>query len=76
VEPAWAAKTAPENVVLQGNMDPQFVVAGGQAMLDEADRLLAAFANRPYIFNLGHGLVPETPPDNVARLVDHIRGGR
>ena len=73
LDPAWAAATVPQDVVVQGNMDPQFVVAGGVAMLEEADRLLSAFGSRPYIFNLGHGLVPDTPPENVARLVEHIR---
>jgi uroporphyrinogen decarboxylase len=73
LDPAWARQAVPASVVLQGNMDPQFVVAGGAAMRAEADRILQAFVGRPHIFNLGHGLVPETPPENVAELVAHIR---
>ena len=75
VDPVWAIENVPQSVVLQGNMDPQFVVAGGAAMREEAGRLLAAFSKRPYIFNLGHGLVPETPPEHVAELVSLLRGG-
>jgi uroporphyrinogen decarboxylase len=73
LDPAWAAQAVPAGVVLQGNMDPQFVVAGGPAMRAEADRILAVLAGRPHIFNLGHGLVPETPPEHVGELVAHIR---
>jgi uroporphyrinogen decarboxylase len=73
IDPAWAVQAVPPSVVLQGNMDPQFVVAGGPAMLAEADRILQAFEGRPHIFNLGHGLVPETPPEHVDELVAHIR---
>ena len=75
VDPAWAVENVPQGVVLQGNMDPQFVVAGGAAMREEARRLSAAFGKRPYIFNLGHGLVPETPPEHVAELVGLVRSG-
>jgi uroporphyrinogen decarboxylase len=73
LDPAWAVQAVPSTVVLQGNLDPQFVVAGGAPMLAEADRILDAFEGRPHIFNLGHGLVPETPPEHVGELVAHIR---
>ena len=48
---------------------------GGSAMLSSADRILEAFANRPHIFNLGHGIGQHTPPEHVATLVDHVRKG-
>lgn len=59
---------------LQGNIDPMLVVAGGQAMVDEATRMLDVMAGHPFIFNLGHGFVPETPISHVERLCETIRG--
>ena len=57
-------------------MDPRLVIAGGDAMLHEADRILNAFKDGPHVFNLGHGFVPETPPENVEALVNHIKAFR
>ncbi len=68
----WAAKNIPDQFVLQGNLDPLLVVAGGDAMLEEATAILHAMNERPFIFNLGHGFVPETPPENVQILSDLI----
>jgi len=60
-------------LALQGNLDPIALLAGG-ASLDEAiDRVLADFAGRPHIFNLGHGILPDTPIENVERLVQRVR---
>jgi uroporphyrinogen decarboxylase len=61
---------------LQGNLDPMALAVGGQAMLEEADLILTAMAGRPFVFNLGHGVLPETDPEQVKRLVDHVRQGR
>ncbi|MEZ5773439.1 MAG: uroporphyrinogen decarboxylase [Hyphomicrobiaceae bacterium] len=58
---------------LQGNLDPLLLVSGGEALDRRIDQILAAMAGRPFIFNLGHGIVPETPPDHVARLVALVR---
>ncbi len=71
-----AASQVPAHVALQGNLDPMALVAGGDALQREANAILAAAraANRPYIFNLGHGIVPQTPPDHVAALRDLVRG--
>lgn len=69
------ARLSPHAVV-QGGLDPMLVVAGGRRMEDEARRLRETFRGVPYIFNLGHGLTPDTPPDHVARLVDIVREGR
>ena len=63
-----------ENVVVQGNLDPLLLVAGGEYMDDRVDEILDLMAGRPFIFNLGHGIVPQTPPENVARLVARVRG--
>ena len=59
--------------VVQGNLDPQLLVAGGPALDARVRELVEALGDKPYIFNLGHGIVPETPPENVARLVDVLR---
>jgi uroporphyrinogen decarboxylase len=71
----WACRAIPKTVVLQGNLDPLSVVAGGDAMINAVDAILSETAKRPFIFNLGHGLVPETPPDHVAQVVARIRQG-
>lgn len=73
VEAHWAADNLGDDIVLQGNLDPSVLVAGGLALDQEADRLLREFAPFPHIFNLGHGIVPETPPENVAHLAEIIR---
>ncbi|MCR4282525.1 MAG: uroporphyrinogen decarboxylase, partial [Bauldia sp.] len=62
-----------ERVAVQGNLDPAKLVAGGDEMDRAIDRILAALASRRLIFNLGHGIVPETPVANVARLVKRVR---
>lgn len=74
MDPVMAAKLVPDTVALQGNLDPLAVVAGGHAMKAEVEPLLAAMRGRPFIFNLGHGLVPQTPPEHVAELVALVRG--
>ena len=70
---AWARDNLDSNCVLQGNLDPLAVVAGGDRLEVEVKHILATMAGRAFIFNLGHGLIPETPPENVARVVEIIR---
>jgi uroporphyrinogen decarboxylase len=60
--------------VVQGNLDPLLLVTGGQALDRRVAEIQAALAHSPFIFNLGHGIVPATPPENVARLVGLVRG--
>jgi len=74
VEPKAALRALPERLALQGNLDPLALVAGGPRLDAEIDRVLAGFALRAHIFNLGHGILPETPVENVARLVARARG--
>ena len=69
----WACRALGKSTALQGNLDPAILVAGGEALEHEAHRILNAFAATAHVFNLGHGIVPETPPDNVARLSDIVR---
>jgi uroporphyrinogen decarboxylase len=68
---AELAKT--ERVAVQGNLDPLLVVAGGPELERQVGAILDALKGVPHIFNLGHGIVPETPPENVARLVELVR---
>lgn len=72
----WTAHHAPAELALQGGLDPELVVLGGAAMDREIDRLIALFADRPYVFNLGHGITPEAPVENVQRLVERVRRNR
>ncbi len=72
-DPAHAALAVPPNIAVQGNLDPLAVVAGGAAMEQAARTVLDAWRGRPAIFNLGHGIVPQTPPEHVAALVRLVR---
>ncbi len=73
LDPKWAvAQTAP-TVCLQGNLDPLALLAGGAALDREIDTILEAFQSRPHIFNLGHGILPQTPIEHVERLVARVR---
>jgi uroporphyrinogen decarboxylase len=72
---ATAAAMLPAHMAVQGNLDPLSVVAGGAAMKAEAEGILDAMRGRPFIFNLGHGIVPQTPPEHVAALLEIVRAG-
>lgn len=61
---------------VQGNLDPLALLAGGAALDQAVDSILEAFSGGPLIFNLGHGVLPDTPVENVARLVERVRGSR
>jgi len=60
-------------IAVQGNIDPLLLVSGGEALDRRIDETLEALRGLPHIFNLGHGIVPDTPPENVGRLVDRVR---
>jgi len=68
-----AAPLIPKSLAIQGNLDPLVLLAGGEAMRDDAGAILTVMRGRPFIFNLGHGIVPQTPPDHVADLIAFIR---
>jgi uroporphyrinogen decarboxylase len=75
VDPVWAHASLPEDLPVQGNLDPLALIAGG-VMLDGAvDRILEAFAGRPHVFNLGHGILPDTPIAHVEHLLARVRRG-
>lgn len=68
----WAARELQPHCTVQGNLSNRLLVAGGKAMDDAIDAILSTLGNGRFIFNLGHGIVPETPPENVARAVDRV----
>lgn len=72
----WARDALQPKVVLQGNLDPLALLAGGQAMREGARRIVESWGEGPMIFNLGHGILPETPPEHVAELVALVRETR
>ena len=65
--------TLPPDLVVQGNLDPLALLTGGEALEREVTAVRRSVGNRPHIFNLGHGILKETPPANVARLVELVR---
>jgi uroporphyrinogen decarboxylase len=71
--PEWAAENLQSRVCVQGNMDPRILVAGGELMRREATGILQTLSKGRHIFNLGHGIVPETPVEHVAELVALIK---
>ena len=75
-EPKAAVAALSERLTLQGNLDPLALVAGGRRLDEEIERVLSGFAGRAHIFNLGHGVLPETPIEHVERLVARVRGQR
>jgi uroporphyrinogen decarboxylase len=60
--------------VVQGNLDPLLLAEGGQAMKRQVQKILKTLRGRPHIFNLGHGVLPQTPPEHVVQLVNLVRG--
>lgn len=70
----YAFEVAPEGMALQGNLDPQTLVVGGQALEDAARDVLIAFKSAPHIFNLGHGITPQATPENLAKLLQLVKG--
>ena len=73
VDPVWADTYLPKDLPVQGNLDPLALIAGGEALDGAVDRILAAFPERPHIFNLGHGILPDTPIAHVERLIARVR---
>ena len=72
----WVREKLQPQVIVQGNLDPQLVVVGGNAMREETARILRMIGSERFIFNLGHGIVPETPPEHVDALAAQIRDWR
>ena len=73
VDPVWAGQNLPTKMPVQGNLDPLSLLNAGTEMFRDIDHILDAFHDRPHIFNLGHGITPPTPVENVQKMIDHIR---
>ncbi len=69
----WARAQLQPHVALQGNLDPILLLAGGKLLDDEIDRILMTLGAGPFVFNLGHGILPQTPIAHVERLVERVR---
>ena len=74
VDPVWADSVLPAGLPVQGNLDPLALLTGGEALDRGIDRVLAAFPERPHVFNLGHGIGQHTPVVHVERLLARVRG--
>ena len=74
VDLAAASAMLDRSVTVQGNLDPFVLITGGSALDRAIDSILEATAGRPHIFNLGHGILPETPIAHVEHLVQRVRG--
>ena len=72
IDPLWA-KNNLRNVVIQGGLDPKTLLMSETEMLKGATKYIETFKDIPYIFNLGHGLLPETDPDRVKKLIEFYR---
>lgn len=76
IDPLWAARELPAGMPVQGNLDPLLLLAGGAELERQTHRVLAAFSDRPHVFNLGHGIGQHTPIEHVEALLALVRGWR
>ncbi len=74
VDPVWANASLPPGLPVQGNLDPLALIAGGEELSRAVTHIIDAFRDRPHVFNLGHGILPDTPIANVEALVAQVRG--
>jgi uroporphyrinogen decarboxylase len=73
IDPVWADEILDRSLPVQGNLDPLALLAGGEGLGNAVNRIRAAFSKRPHIFNLGHGILPDTPVMHVEHLMAMIR---
>jgi uroporphyrinogen decarboxylase len=73
VDPFWADQALPPGLPVQGNLDPLALIAGGEPLEKAVERILSAFEHRPHVFNLGHGILPDTPIEHVEHLLRRVR---
>ncbi|MEL6693591.1 MAG: uroporphyrinogen decarboxylase [Pseudomonadota bacterium] len=73
ISPAHVLKSVPDSIAVQGHLDPVLLIEGGVAMERRVREILEAYQGRPHIFNLGHGVRPDTPIAHVERVVEIVR---
>jgi uroporphyrinogen decarboxylase len=74
VDPVWAAREIQPHATVQGNFDPILLLAGGDQLEIRAREIVDALSDGPHVFNLGHGILPQTPLEHVERLIKAVRG--
>ncbi|QKG70903.1 uroporphyrinogen decarboxylase [Erythrobacter mangrovi] len=74
LDPAWVARELPEGLPVQGNLDPLLLLAGSPELERRVTAILRSFADRPHVFNLGHGIDRRTPIEHVERVIAVVRG--
>lgn len=74
LDPDWVNRELPAGMPVQGNLDPLLLLAGSEALEQRVHAILAAFAERPHVFNLGHGIDRRTPIEHVERVIAAVRG--
>lgn len=75
IDPVWAAANIPAHLPVQGNLDPLALLAGGEQMESAVTHILRTFEGRPHIFNLGHGILQQTPIEHVHTLLTLVKRG-
>ena len=75
IDPVWAAANIPAHLPVQGNLDPLALLAGGEQMENAVRHILRTFEGRPHIFNLGHGILQQTPIEHVHALLTLVKQG-
>ena len=75
IDPHWANRELPNGLPVQGNLDPLVLISGGNDLIKAVENILSAFRDRPHIFNLGHGILPDTPIEHVEHLLSQVRKG-
>ncbi len=72
-DPVWIASQLPSGMPVQGNLDPMLLLAGGSEVDAQVKKICDAFADRPHVFNLGHGIDKNTPIAHVEHLLEILR---
>ena len=73
VDPLWAAREVQSILPVQGNLDPLALLTGGKCLSESVNSIISIFGDGPHIFNLGHGILPQTPIEHVEQLVKQVR---
>ncbi len=76
VSSQWAVENLQKKTAIQGHLDNRLLLEGGERMYREIDAMVRTLSRGPYIFNLAHGVLPQTPPEHVEELVRAVRGQR